>query len=78
MTTSNAIKQTRDLTNGVDVDRIMSMIDEIESDPRYAQFQFRATNQWINGGLNRSRIKDFFCRQRRGHDARSGIHTRCR
>jgi len=60
MTTSNAIEQTRDMTNGVDVGQIMDVIGAIEADPDYAKFQWRATNQWIEGGLSRSRIKDFF------------------
>jgi uncharacterized OsmC-like protein len=60
MTTSNAIEQTKEMTNGVDVGQIMDVIGAIEADPGYAKFQFRATNQWIDGGLNRSRIKDFF------------------
>ena len=64
MTNSNAMKQTHDmatqnLTNGVDVGQIMNVIGAIEDDPGYAKFQFRATNQWIDGGLNRSRIKEF-------------------
>jgi uncharacterized OsmC-like protein len=60
MTASNAIEQTKEMTNGVDVGQIMSLIGAIESDSGYARFQWRATNQWINGGLSRSRIKDFF------------------
>jgi uncharacterized OsmC-like protein len=60
MTASNAIEQTKEKTNGLDVDRIMGVIDAIEADPSYAQFQFRATNHWIDGSLSRSRIKDFF------------------
>ena len=60
MTTSNAIQQTKDMTNGVDVGRIMDVIGAIEADADYAKFQFRATNQWLNGGLSRSRIKEFF------------------
>jgi uncharacterized OsmC-like protein len=60
MTTSNAIQQTNEVTNGVAVGQIMDVIGAIEADPGYAKFQFRATNQWIEGGLNRSRIKDFF------------------
>ena len=60
MTTSNAIEQTIERTNGVDVGQIMGVIEEIEADPGYAKFQWRATNQWIGGSLNRSRIKDFF------------------
>jgi uncharacterized OsmC-like protein len=60
MTTSNAIQQTKDMTNGVDVGQIMNVIGAIGADPNYGKFQFRATNQWIDGGLSRSRIKDFF------------------
>jgi len=60
MTTNNAIEQTRNTTNGVDVDQVMNVIGAIEADPGYAKFQWRATNQWIDGGQSRSRIKDFF------------------
>lgn len=60
MTTSNAIEETKEMTNGVEVDQIMGVIGAIEADPGYAKFQFRATNQWIDGGLSRSRIKEFF------------------
>ena len=60
MTTSNAIELTKEMTNGVDVGQIMDLIGAIESDSGYARFQWRATNKWVNGGLSRSRIKDFF------------------
>jgi uncharacterized OsmC-like protein len=60
MTNSNAIEQMKETTNGVNVDQVMNVIGSIEADPGYAKFQWRATNQWIDGGLSRSRIKDFF------------------
>jgi uncharacterized OsmC-like protein len=60
MRNSNAAEQKKDMTNGVDVGQVMNVIGAIEADPGYAKFQWRATNQWINGGLSRSRIKDFF------------------
>lgn len=60
MTTSNAIQRTQDMTNGVDVGQVMNVIGAIETDPGYAKFQWRATNQWIDGALSRSRIKEFF------------------
>ncbi|MCZ6649787.1 MAG: OsmC family protein, partial [Acidobacteria bacterium] len=60
MTTSSANKQKTEMTNGVDVGQVMNVIGAIEADPGYAKFQWRATNQWINGSLSRSRIKDFF------------------
>ena len=60
MTTSNAIEQTNETVNGVDVDQLMNVIGEIEGDPGYAKFQWRATNEWIGGSLSRTRIKEFF------------------
>jgi uncharacterized OsmC-like protein len=60
MTNANAIEQTKEMTNGVDVGQIMDVIGAIEADPGYAKFQWRATNQWVDGGLSRSRIKEFF------------------
>lgn len=59
MTTTNAMEQSKEMTNGVDVGQVMDLIGAIESDSEYARFQFRATNQWIAGGQTRSRIKDF-------------------
>ena len=60
MTTANVHKKTTEKINGVDVDQVMNVIGSIEKAPGYAKFQWRATNRWINGGLSRSRIKEFF------------------
>jgi uncharacterized OsmC-like protein len=60
MTTSNAAEQLKDTTNGVNVDQVMNVIGNIEADTGYAKFQWRATNQWINGSVSRSRIKEFY------------------
>lgn len=60
MTTNNAIDQKNDMTNGVDVGQLLNVISEIEADPNYAKIQWRAKNQWINGSLSRTQIKDFF------------------
>ena len=60
MISNNAIDQKTNMTNGVDVDQIMNVISEIETDPNYAKFQWRAKNKWINGSLSRTQIKDFY------------------
>lgn len=60
MSSSTAMESTAQMVNGVDVDQVMNVIGEIEADPGYAKFQFRASNQWISGGHSRSRIKEFF------------------
>jgi uncharacterized OsmC-like protein len=46
--------------NGVDLDRLSGTIDHISADPTLARFQFRARNQWIDGGHSRTTIKEFY------------------
>jgi uncharacterized OsmC-like protein len=46
--------------NGLNVQAAFETIDAIKADPSLARFQFRARNNWINGGENRSRIRDFY------------------
>lgn len=60
MTNNVAIEQTQETTNGVNVGQVMDVIGAVEADPNYAKFQWRATNQWIDGALSRSWIKDFY------------------
>ena len=60
MTTNSATEQKTEMTNGVDVGQVMNVIGAIEADPGYARFQWRATNQWVNGSVSRSRIKGFY------------------
>jgi uncharacterized OsmC-like protein len=45
--------------NGVDREKMFATLDLIKAQPELAQFQFRATNRWIDGAHNRSRIKEF-------------------
>jgi uncharacterized OsmC-like protein len=46
--------------NGLDLEAMTQTVDALKRDPALAQFQFRARNQWIEGGENRSTIKDFY------------------
>jgi len=52
--------QVTNIVNGVDVDRLAGTIEHISADPTLARFQFRAHNQWIDGGHNRTTIKGFY------------------
>lgn len=52
--------QTTNLVNGVDVDRLVATIEHIGADPSLARFQFRAHNEWIDGGHSRSTINGFY------------------
>lgn len=46
--------------NGVNVDQLMDTINHIKDQSELANFTFRATNQWINGGHSRTKIHSFY------------------
>jgi uncharacterized OsmC-like protein len=50
-------KQTR---NGLNLEQMMGTIDALKNDPSLAQFEFRASNQWVSGGENCSSIQGFY------------------
>lgn len=57
-TTAKVVDTTR--MNGLDTTAMTATVSAIQQDPTLARFQFRATNRWIDGGENRSRIKEFY------------------
>lgn len=46
--------------NGVDVDQLFGNIDAIKDAPALGKFKFRANHKWIDGGHNRTTIKNFY------------------
>lgn len=46
--------------NGLDLDAMHATIAALRADPELARFEFRARNAWIDGGVNRSTIRDFY------------------
>jgi uncharacterized OsmC-like protein len=46
--------------NGLNLDQMTQTLEALQNDPALARFQFRARNQWIDGGENRSSIRDFY------------------
>lgn len=46
--------------NGVDTTALFGTIDLVRGMPELAQFQFRATNQWLRGTHSRSTIDGFY------------------
>jgi len=46
--------------NGVNVDQLFETIGLIKGDSEIANFKFRNKNRWIDGGLNRSVISNFY------------------
>ncbi len=60
MSTQTVTKETMNRTNGLDMEALVGTLEAVKQDPTLGAFEFRATNQWINGGENRSRIKEFY------------------
>ena len=52
-------QQTKTL-NGLNTDQLVETVNAIKGNPEIGKFVFRAKNEWLNGGENRSTIKDFF------------------
>jgi uncharacterized OsmC-like protein len=46
--------------NGLDTKQMFETMDAIKAQPTLARFQFRNSNQWIDGGHNRSTIQGFY------------------
>lgn len=46
--------------NGLDTKQMFETIEAIKAQPTLARFQFRARNEWLDGGANRSTIRDFY------------------
>lgn len=46
--------------NGVNVDDLVNTINAVKGDPALAEFRFSASNTWIGGGHNRSRVQQFY------------------
>jgi len=58
--------QNPNIINGVNVDDLTATMEAIQENPAIASFQFKARNQWVQGGLNQTTISDFYgaCEER--------------
>ncbi|MBY0226021.1 MAG: OsmC family protein [Hyphomicrobium sp.] len=56
---TNTAEKMRTL-NGLNIQKAENTIAAFKADKNLARFQFRARNTWINGGENRSTIRDFY------------------
>ena len=46
--------------NGLNLEQMGQTVEALKNDPSLAQFEFRARNQWIDGGQNCSSIQGFY------------------
>jgi hypothetical protein len=48
------------ILNGVDVDAVKGVINAVKEKPDLAKSKFRANNEWIDGGHNRTTVTGFY------------------
>ena len=48
------------LINGVNVDQLVATVNAIKQNPDLARFQFRAHNEWLDGGHSRTIVQQFY------------------
>lgn len=52
--------QIENKLNGVNLDQLIGTVKAIQETPELARFQFRAHNEWVNGGYSRTEIQGFY------------------
>ena len=60
MSTNPAMMQTPESVNGIEVDKITSVISEINADTNNAKWKFWSENQWMGGAVNQSAFNNFY------------------
>jgi len=48
------------ILNGVNVEKVKGLINAVNEKPDLAKSKFRAKNEWINGGHNRTTVTGFY------------------
>jgi hypothetical protein len=48
------------ILNGVDLEKVKNLINAVSENPDLAKSKFRANNEWINGGHNRTTVTGFY------------------
>jgi uncharacterized OsmC-like protein len=60
MMAQHAVAERPTTMNGLSIQGVVDTVAAIKADKDLAKFQFRARNRWIDGGVNRSTIRDFY------------------
>lgn len=54
------MKSTATTRNGLNLQQMQATVQALQNNPTLARFEFRVRNQWVQGGENRSTIRDFY------------------
>jgi len=60
MNAAQPMTQAMQRLNGLDLTALVGTVEAVRNDPTLGRFEFRARNRWIDGGENRSTIRDFY------------------
>jgi uncharacterized OsmC-like protein len=60
MTSQTAKQISNDRLNGIDTQAMTQIVGALQRDRSLAKFEFRASNKWLGGSVNRSTIQGFF------------------
>jgi uncharacterized OsmC-like protein len=71
MKTQEQTLQKAKMINGVNVDELFGTIEAVKGAPVIAKFRFHADNKWMDGGHNRTSIKNFYGTQQEHEHKRS-------
>jgi uncharacterized OsmC-like protein len=62
--TNNEVLNTENraarFVNGVNLDTLMGTVNAIQAEPMLGSCHFRATNQWVDGAFNQSKVTGFY------------------
>ena len=56
----DAITKEKTIINGIDRDELLGTMETVAAQPELGRIQFRAANQWVDGALNRTTVKDVY------------------
>jgi uncharacterized OsmC-like protein len=59
MSRNQATIQTPEVVNGIEVEKVMSVVNHINADANNGKWLFRSTNQWTGATRNQSEFKDY-------------------
>jgi hypothetical protein len=60
MITGGTTMSQEKILNGVDVEAVKGLISAVNEKPDLAKSKFRAKNEWISGGHNRTTVTGFY------------------
>ena len=61
--------------NGLNLEQMTGTIEAIQQTPSLAEFEFRASNQWITGARSRTSIQDFYAGGKENTERKEALYV---